>query len=147
MTHSPRHSSEALLSGQHIFRSLAFGGLTTVIIFGMYAWVLSQGLAAATAATAAFVTLVTANAALILPSRSSQAQWKRLWQKLTPTSLWVLGLTLLAMAAITSIETLAQPFRFAPLSAEGWLGSFLLGLLMLPAFQMIKKISLSFSDR
>lgn len=146
MTHSPRHSSEALLSGQHIFRSLAFGGLTTVIIFGMYAWVLSQGLAAATAATAAFVTLVTANAALILPSRSSQAQWKRLWQKLTPTSLWVLGLTLLAMAAITSIETLAQPFRFAPLSAEGWLGSFLLGLLMLPAFQMIKKISLNFSD-
>ncbi len=146
MTLPPRKSSEALLSGPHIFRSLAFGGLTTAIIFGMYAWVLSQGLSAATAATAAFVTLVTANAALILPSRSSQAQWKHLWHKLTPTSLWVLGLTLLAMAAITSIETLAQPFRFALLSAEGWLGSFLLGLLMLPAFEVIKKISLNFSD-
>ena len=147
MTVPPRKINEALLSGSHIVRSLAFGSLSTAIIFGLYAWLLSNDVAAATAATAAFVTLVTANAALILPSRSSQPQWKRLWHKLTPTSLWVLGLTLLAMAAITRIDVLAQPFRFAPLTAEGWMSSFLLGVLMLPAFQIVKKIGLSFSNR
>ena len=147
MNQPPRQSSEALLSVQHIYRSLIFGGLTTTMVFGLYTWLLSENLDAATAATAAFVTLVTANAALILPSRSSQTQWKRLWQKLTPTSLWVLGITLLAVAAITRIEVLAQPFRFVPLSADVWLGSCLLGLLMLPAFQMAKQVGLQFSER
>ncbi len=146
MTQPPRQSSEALLSGQHMSRSLIFGVLTTAMVFGLYAWLLSEGVGAATAATAAFVTLVTANAVLILPSRSSHTQWKRLWHKLTPTSLWVLGITLLAVAAITRIEPLAQPFRFVPLTAELWLGSCLLGLLMLPAFQIVKQIGRRFSD-
>jgi Ca2+-transporting ATPase len=142
MNRPPRHSDEALLSAQHLFRGLAYGSFTTAVIFGIYAWLLSQETAAATAATAAFVILVTANAALIMPSRSARTEWKRLWYPLTPTSLWVLGITLLALAAITSIPMLAQPFRFASMSAQAWLASFLIGLLLLPCFQVIKKIGL-----
>ncbi len=144
MNRPPRQSDEALLSAQHIFRGLAYGSFTTAVIFGIYAWLLSQEIAAATAATAAFVILVTANAALIMPSRSARTEWQRLWYSLTPTSLWVLGITLLALAAITSIPVLAQPFRFASMSVQAWLASFLIGLFLLPCFQVIKKIGLSF---
>jgi Ca2+-transporting ATPase len=77
MNRPPRRSDEALLSGQYIWRSVAYGSLTTVFIFSIYAWLLSQEIAAATAATAAFVILVTANAALILPSRSARTQGLR----------------------------------------------------------------------
>ena len=147
MNRPPRLSDEALLSRQHIFRGLAYGSLTTAFVFGIYTWLLSQEITAATAATASFVILVTANAALILPSRSARTEWQRLLLQLTPTSLWVLGITLLALAAITCIPVLAQPFRFAPLSAQAWLSSFFIGLLLLPCFNIIKKIGLSFSLR
>ncbi len=145
MNRPPRHSDEALLSRQHIFRGLAYGSLTTAFVFGIYTWLLSQEITAATAATAAFVILVTANAALILPSRSARSEWQRLWYQLTPTSVWVLGITLLALAAITSIPMLAQPFRFVPMSGDAWLSSFLIGLLLLPCFQIVKKIGLRLS--
>ncbi len=118
MNRPPRQSDEVLLSGQHIWRSVAYGSLTTAVIFGTYTWLLSQEIAAATAATAAFVILVTANAALILPSRSARQDWQRLWYRLTPTSLWVLTMTLLALAAITCVPVLAQPFRFESMSAQ-----------------------------
>ena len=147
MNRPPRQSDEALLSRQHIFRGLAYGSLTTAVVFGIYTWLLSQEITAATAATASFVILVTANAALILPSRSARTEWQRLLLQLTPTSLWVLGITLLALAAITCIPVLAQPFRFAPLSVQAWLSSFFIGLLLLPCFNIIKKIGLSFSLR
>jgi Ca2+-transporting ATPase len=147
MNRPPRQSDEALLSRQHIFRGLAYGSLTTAVVFGIYTWLLSQEITAATAATASFVILVTANAALILPSRSARTEWQRLLLQLTPTSLWVLGITLLALAAITCIPVLAQPFRFAPLSVQAWLSSFFIGLLLLPCFNIIKKIGLNFSIR
>lgn len=147
MNRPPRRSDEALLSGQYIWRSVAYGSLTTVFIFSIYAWLLSQEIAAATAATAAFVILVTANSALILPSRSARTEWHRLWYHLTPTSVWVLGITLLALVAITCIPVLAQPFRFTPMSGQAWLGSFFIGLLLLPCFNIIKKIEPNFSLR
>ncbi len=147
MNHPPRQTGEALLSGQHILRGIAYGSLTTAVIFGTYIWLLSQEFAAATAATAAFVILVTANAALILPNRSARKEWQRLWYQLTPTTLWVLGITLLALAAITCIPVLAEPFRFTPMSAQAWLGSFFVGLLLLPCFQVVKNIGLHFTRR
>jgi Ca2+-transporting ATPase len=147
MNRPPRRRDEALLSGRHILRGVAYGSLTTGAIFGIYAWLLSQKMPAAIAATAAFVTLVTANAVLILPSRSARAEWQRLWYPLTPTSSWVLGITLLALAAITCVPMLAQPFRFTPLSAQGWLGSLLIGVMLLPCFHLIKSIELHFGRR
>ena len=147
MNRPPRQSDEALLSGQHIWRGVSYGSLTTAVIFVIYGWLLSQEIAPATAATAAFVSLVTANAVLIMPSRSARTEWQRLWHQLTPTSLWVLGITLVALVAITCIPVLAQPFHFAPLSPQAWLGSFLIGLLLLPCFNVIKKIGLHFAHR
>lgn len=139
MNRPPRRDDEALLSAQHIVRGLAYGSLTTVVIFGIYAWLLSQGMTGATAATAAFVILVTANAVLILPSRSARYEWRQLCSPLTPTSIWVLGVTLMALIAITCVPVLAQPFRFGSVSVQVWLSCFVCGLLFLPGFQLIKK--------
>ncbi|MBM3337882.1 MAG: cation-translocating P-type ATPase, partial [Betaproteobacteria bacterium] len=135
----PRQSDEALLSAQHIVRGLAYGSFTTVVIFGIYAWLLSQEMADATAATAAFVILVTANAVLILPSRSARYEWRQLCSPLTSTSIWVLGDTLMSLIAITCVPVLAQPFRFGSISAQVWLVCFVFGLLFLPLFQVIKQ--------
>jgi len=135
----PRQSDEALLSAQHIVRALAYGSITTVVIFGIYAWLLSQEMADATAATAAFVILVTANAVLILPSRSARYEWRQLCSPLTSTSLWVLGVTLMSLIAITCVPVLAQPFRFGSISTQVWLVCFVFGLLFLPLFQVIKQ--------
>lgn len=147
MNRPPRQSDEVLLSGQHIWRSVANGSLTTAVIFGSYAWLLSQGIAAATATTAAFVILVTANAVLILPSRSARYEWKQLCNPLTPTSIWVLGATLMALVAITCVPVLAQSFRFDPISVQVWLMCFLFGLLFLPGFQLIKHTARYFDRR
>lgn len=140
MTRPPRSRQESLLSGQHVVRSVTFGLLSTAAVFGLYAGLQWAHHAPATAATAAFVALVTANAVLILPARSSNTEWRQLWRELTPTSLWVLGITLMALATITSLPLFADAFRFATLSPAGWLGSFIAGLLVLPGFQIIKKI-------
>ena len=89
---------------------------------------------AATASTAAFVVLVAANAALILPSRSSQTRWRSLWAGLTPVSLWVMGGTLAALAAITTVPWLAGAFKFVPLPALHWLLALMAGLVLTVAF-------------
>ena len=62
------------------------------------------------ASTSAFVCLVTANAALILPSRNPRTTWRSLWQGLPPITLWILGLTLLALLGITHVPEGRQLF-------------------------------------
>jgi Ca2+-transporting ATPase len=104
----------------------------------VYAWMLGQDVPAAMASTAAFVVLVTANAALIVPSRSSQIQWRSLWSGFTPVSLSVLGGTLVALTAVTTAAPLARAFGFAPLAAAHWLAAVAVGLGMLVPFHLIK---------
>ncbi len=138
MTQAPRRTTEPLLSGWHVSLSLAQGGLVMAVVVGLYAWVLGQGIPAAMASTAAFVVLVTANAALILPSRSSQTSWHSLWSGFTPVSLWVLAGTLAALGAITTVPLLARAFGFAPLAAAHWLAAVAIGLSLLLPFHLHK---------
>ena len=83
--------------------------------------------------------LVAANAALILPSRSSQTVWRSLWKGLTPVSLWVAGGTLAALTAITTVPWLANAFRFVPLSPLHWFMALLAGLLLTVVFMANKR--------
>jgi P-type Ca2+ transporter type 2C len=134
----PRRTTEPLLSGWHLALSLGQGGLVMAVVVGVYAWMLGQDVPAAMASTAAFVVLVTANAALIVPSRSSQIQWRSLWSGFTPVSLSVLGGTLVALTAVTTAAPLARAFGFAPLAAAHWLAAVAVGLGMLVPFHLIK---------
>ncbi|PTT39746.1 ATPase, partial [Acidovorax sp. HMWF018] len=139
MQQPPRAADEPLLSARHILLSVLQGSVVTAAVVGLYAWLLSQPAHAATASTAAFVVLVAANAALILPSRSSQTVWRSLWAGLTPVSLWVAGGTLAALTAITTVPWLANAFRFVPLSPLHWFMALLAGLLLTVVFAANKR--------
>lgn len=139
MTQPPRRSTDPLLARRHVLLSLLQGGLVTALSVGLYVWVLGLGLAQGSANTAAFIALVTANAALILPSRSARSGWRHLWQGLTPASAWVLGGTLLALTLITTLPPLSRAFGFAPLPPALWGASVAAGLAMIAAFQLAKQ--------
>ncbi len=139
MTQPPRRSGAALLARRHVLLSLLQGGLVTALSVGLYIWVLSLGLAQGSANTAAFIALVTANAALILPSRSARSGWRHLRQGLTPAAAWVLGGTLLALTLITTLPPLSRAFGFAALPPALWGAAVAAGLAMIAAFQMVKQ--------
>ena len=139
MRQPPRRADEPLLSARHILLSMLQGSVVTAAVVGLYAWLLSQPAQAATASTVAFVVLVAANAALILPSRRNQAGWRGLWAGLTPVSLWVLGGTLAALTAITTVPWLAAAFKFVPLPTAQWLAALGAGLALVLVFQGNKR--------
>ena len=139
MHRPPRRADEPLLRGRHILLSLVQGSVVTAAVVGLYAWLLSEAAHTPIASTAAFVLLVTANAALILPSRSLQGGWRNLWAGLTPVSLWVLCGTLVALASITTMPWLAKAFRFPPLSPWQWILAAGTGAALVLVFEAIQR--------
>ena len=138
MQQAPRRAGASLLSAAQVTHSLLQGGAVTLVVVGLYAWVLGQGMPPTMAATTAFVVLVAANAALILPSRSAHTSWRSLSAGLTPVSKWVLLCTLLGLLAITTVPPVAAAFGFAPLAPLQWLAALSTGLGMLVVFQFGK---------
>ena len=138
MASPPRQVTEPLLSSAHVILSLLQGGLVTLAVVGLYAWLLAGGTAVSQASTVAFVVLVLGNAVLILPTRSSRPRWQALWRGFTAVNGWVLGGTLLALAVITSVPLLATPFGFEPLSPVHWLVALVVGCGLLLPFQANK---------
>jgi P-type Ca2+ transporter type 2C len=140
MTQPPRAARGALLTQALVTQSLLQGGLVTAMVVGLYAGLLRHGMSGEMARTAAFVALVTANAVLILPSRSARTDWGSLRAGLTPVSRWVLAGTLLALLAVTAIPWLARNFGFLPLPPLQWLAAFVAGLALLPLLHGVKRV-------
>jgi magnesium-transporting ATPase (P-type) len=90
--------------------------------------------------------LVTANAVLILATRSAYFNWRDLWSRFTSISLWVLAVTFVALLTITTYVPLAEAFKFTPVSTFEWTRSLLYGLLMLPIFLGLKWLGQITSD-
>jgi Ca2+-transporting ATPase len=128
MLRPPRTRNEPLLSRTHLWRGLLQGLFIAAGVLALYLGLQQQGASATMASTSAFVCLVTANAALILPSRNPQSTWRSLWQGLPPITLWILGLTLLALLGITHVPAVAQVFQFEILPPLAWLSAFAWGL-------------------
>ena len=137
MDHPPRSITETLLSTPQVIRSLVYGAFTTAGVFAYYAWMLNFA-EPSSAKACAFVMLVTANAVLILATRSAYFNWKDLWSRFTPISLWVLAVTFVALLTITTYVPIAEAFRFTPVSTLEWMRSLLYGLFMLPIFLGLK---------
>jgi Ca2+-transporting ATPase len=137
MDHPPRSITETLLSTPQVMRSLIYGVFTTAGVFAYYTWMLNFATHSSVNACA-FVMLVTANAVLILATRSADLNWKDLWSHFTPISVWVLAVTFVALLAITTYIPLAEAFRFTSVSMLEWIRSLLYGLLMLPIFIGLK---------
>ncbi len=141
MQQAPRRLDEPLLSMRDALQSLAYGTVTTAAAFGLYALLLDAGDPAAASAASAFVLLVMANAVLILPSRSRDRGWRRLWSGLPQVSLWVMAGTVAGLWLVTMVPAIAPAFRFTPLTAQAWWLSALGGVAMLGAFQAVKRRS------
>lgn len=146
MARPPRRHDEPLLSARHVLLSLLQGGAVSTTVVGLYAWLLSVGQPAGLASTAAFVLLVAGNAALILPSRAGSLRGLDLFKGLTPVSRWVLGGTLLALCAITTVPWLSAPFHFVALSPGQWLVALAAGLAMVLVFTLNQRLLLPGAD-
>ncbi len=138
MHQPPRRAGAALLTTMHVTQSLLQGGLVTAMVVGVYAGLLGRGMSGGMASTAAFVALVSANASLILPSRTARTDWRSLGAGLTPVSRWVLACTMLALLAVTAIPWLARNFGFLPLTPLQWLAALAVGLAMVPLLHLSK---------
>ena len=138
MAQPPRQTGEPLIFRQHVLEALLQGSWVALLVMGLDVWLLAQGSTAGEARTASFVALVTANAALIFPTRSRRGGWGQLFTGLSATPLWVLGATLAALVLVTSVPALADGFDFMPLTPQLWLLAFGAGLALLPVFQLTK---------
>jgi len=136
MAQPPRPPGEPLVYQQHIAEALLQGSWVLLMVIGLDVWLLAQGSPVGEARTASFVALVTANAALIFPTRSRRSGWRQLFSGLSATPLWVLGATLAALLLVTGVPVLAAGFDFMPLSPLAWLLAFGAGLAMLPVFEL-----------
>ena len=140
MAQPPRPANAPLLTTALVAQSLLQGGLVTAMVVAVYAGLLVLDIPAGMARTAAFIALVTGNAALILPSRSAATGWRSLLAGLTPVSRWVLACTLAALWAVTTIGPLARGFGFMPLAPLHWLAALAAGVSLLPLFQLGKRL-------
>ena len=135
----PRSVNEHLVSTRQLVLSLVQGGLVTLAAAAIYFWSLSNGLATDGARALAFIVLVVANAALILPSRSPESDWRQMFTGLTPVVPWVIGGTLLGLLLIVSIPAIAAAFAFqAPTLSHGMV-ALGIGAAMLVLFEIAKK--------
>lgn len=139
MEQPPRARDQALVSGMQVAQGLAQGGVLTLVLMVLYGTLLAQAWPADQARSAVFVALVSANAMLILPSRSPLAGWRPMFTGLPPVAAWVMAGSLLALLLATAVPSLAQALRFAPLSMSAWLAACGLGLLMLLPFDLVKR--------
>ena len=139
MDQPPRQQAEPLLGASQVLLSLVQGAWVSLVVIGLYVVLMGHEEAVASAGALVFAVLVIANAVLILPSRSRQPAWRRLWSGLTPVSLWVLAGTLVALGAVVLVPALAQAFGFAALSAPVAALAVILGGALLLPFQLSKR--------
>ncbi|WP_255377108.1 cation transporting ATPase C-terminal domain-containing protein [Sulfuriferula sp. AH1] len=108
------------------------------MVISLYWAALAAGIDTAQARTMTFVALITANAVLILSSRSLlPGPWRALRGGNRATC-WVLAGTLLALVVVTWVPAVAQVFAFAPLAWGYWLTAFGIGAASFIVFESVK---------
>lgn len=146
MTQPPRAKVESLVSKGHIVLSLAQGTLIALASASFYWWLLSTGNTVEVARALAFIVLVTANAGLVFPSRSSRLGWAAMFSGLPVAGMWVLIGTMSGLILVTTIPVLAQVFTFQPPSSYQWLLAFIVGAGMLLLFEAVKILYARFTS-
>ena len=140
MNQPPRPAAERLVGTGELALSLVQGLLTTLAVTGLYGWQLAAGMADSQARAAAFVTLVIANALLILPCRSARPGWQRMVSGLPPVATWVIVGTLAAVMVVVEAAPIADYFGFSSPGAAGWMISIAIGTLLLGLIDLTRKM-------
>jgi len=88
----------------------------------------------------AFVTLVVANAVLILSCRSAHSGWTDMFVVFSSVGAWVITGTLIGLAITTLVPAIAGAFIFVPPAVPMWLAAFVTGGGMLVVFETGKAV-------
>lgn len=140
MQQAPRSPAERLVSARHLGLSLLQGALTTAMVVGQYAWLQAQAMPAAEGRALTFVSLVAANAALILSCRSPRPGLRGMFAGLSRVPVVVIAGILTALATVTLLAPLADAFAFRPPPFPSWLAALLAGAAMPLAFEPVKAL-------
>ncbi len=137
MQRPPRDASAALLAGTALWLALLQGAGVLLVVLAASAWGVER-MSENAARTFAFVTLVSANLALIFSNRSATASlWALMFRR--NRTLWlVTGLTLALLALVLYVPALAQLFLFGTLAPPELMLALALGMAAVFWFEAIK---------
>jgi Ca2+-transporting ATPase len=138
MRQPPRSRQEPLVGARHVTLSLMLGALASVVLILLYAQVLAAGSGADVARTMVFIALVCTDCVLIFSSRSMTAGIASALRGVTRIAIWVVAITLAALALVTLVPPLQAPFAFTTLTPEQWLASAAVGAATLLLFEATK---------
>ncbi|MDE2260664.1 MAG: cation-translocating P-type ATPase [Betaproteobacteria bacterium] len=141
MDGAPRSSAEPLISTRQLMTSLALGLIATGITSAQYLWVIAHGMAPDAARTMTFISLIGANGALILASRSPRSGMTHLFSGLPAAGVWVLVLSVAGLILVTTLPPLTQVFAFKSLSLAQWLSAFGVGASTLILLEGVKRLN------
>lgn len=140
MQQPPRDRSQRLLAGRDLLQSVILGVFVSGAAIAAYALLAHFGFGAAEAATGAFVLLVAAIGALLLPLRKTSGSAFSLFKGLTRETRWILALTLCALVCASRVPFLASMLRLVVLPVEIWAGCLATGLMLVIPLQGIKML-------
>ena len=142
MDGAPRAQSEALVSRRQLFTSLLFGTIATGMCYAQYLGAIAQGLQPEAVRAMTFISLIGANGALILASRSSRPGLVRLFGGFPRVGVGVLALALAGLVLVTTVPILIEVFAFRALSWSQWLTAFGVGVATLVPLEWSKRLAL-----
>lgn len=127
MRRPPRSRNEGILSGTGWIRPALIGGTLSIGVLGIYLMQLRAGAPADVARTAAFVTMLVGQCAIVLVERSPG---KPLWTglRINRALLIALPVTLAMLPIAVNVPGLNAALHFAPLSTTTWVLAIVLAL-------------------
>ena len=140
MSRPPRDSSVPFFGLKKIFISSMQGVSAMVMTMAVYFISLMNGMSDTEVRTLAFITLLSANIAIILSNRSWSENIFTIMRRPNPTVKWVIGGAILFMILIMNIPFTLRLFQFAPLSASAIAASSVMGILSIVWFEIYKAI-------
>ena len=118
MRRPPRDPATPLITTGFVIWSLLQGVLIFAVVAGLFVAALRRGSPENDARALAFAALVATNIGLVLVDRTGSTSLFAAFRQPNPALWWVLGLTLVILAAILSIAPARELFAFGPLHGD-----------------------------
>ena len=138
MLKPPRSIHQKLFSFQNISIALLQGAGLTLIVVGLYFWLLHMDYSHAMATTLSFGSLVFGNVSLIVVSRSKNDHLFKILQKTNPSQKWIIGIVIIAFGFLITVPFLRDRFQFTEPSLEGVLLILASGLIGIIWYELVK---------
>jgi Ca2+-transporting ATPase len=140
MQRPPRKPDARILDRATVTIALAQGFVALGFVLAIYLYGMMEGLSEDELRTLTFVTIVVANLALICTNRSWTQSIVTTLKKPNTAFWWVIGLTIVFLAADLVVPGLRALFQFAPISLNNLLLCIMCGMLSIAWFEVFKVI-------